>query len=105
MEQILVIIGDNIPDVEKIEYYSNISLVNHASWKSCKQFTDQVANYLLSVDETLKVTKTSDIKAIMHRRLSNYPSKSTLVGIYKIDLLHGIVELSEIYHNLNIQPA
>lgn len=103
-EQVLGIVGNNIPDIEKTEFYSTIAMVNRASWLASIQFTDQVLQYLSSADRTLEITKIHETptKAIMHRRLNpehNVQNCSFIdtIGIYKVDLLHGILTLIKIY--------
>ena len=97
-EQVLAIVGDNIPDIEKTEYYSNIALVNHPSWIACQAFTDQVVKYLSAGETVIKITKTSETKALMYRKMCNiHPFRSRWLGLYKVDLLHGIILMNYLF--------
>jgi hypothetical protein len=100
INQILSIIGNNIPDIEKTEYFSTIALINKESWTICGTFTDQVASYLSSIENTIiKITKISNTKAMMNRKMSTNPTNN-LTGIYEVDLLHGIIKLTGLINDI-----
>ena len=106
-EHVLVIVGNNIPNIEKTEFFSNIAMVNRASWKTAIEFTDKVLQYLSNAERTIEISKIpgKSTKAILHRTLTidNHKIISNAdnininaiikIGIYRVDLLHGIVSL------------
>lgn len=103
-EQIFSICESTIPTNYKTDFWSSLAQVNKYFHEKSVEFTNEVLDYLAEQPTVTKICKVSDTKAIMHRKMSTDPS-GNVIGLYEVDLLHGIVKFVDARPRFGFLPV